>query len=82
MRSLSELGYAHLICPTGVRSKNLSSTASKNIPLHSLVETALWIPSSRPSRGAFRDRHERWAGMRWTRQRLARKEIAGRVMSL
>jgi len=24
---------------------------------------------SRPERGAYRDRHVRWAGMRWTRQR-------------
>src|SRR6266851_5292380 len=60
-----------LICPTGAPSKILSSGPAKNISLHGLVETALWIPPSRPSTGAFRDRHERWAGMRWTRQRLA-----------
>jgi hypothetical protein len=49
-----------VICPSGARLKTLSSTVSKNIPLHSLLETPLWIPPSRPSRGAFRDRHERW----------------------
>ena len=66
-----------MICPSGARLKTLSSTVSKNIPLHSLLETPLWIPPSRPSRGAFRDRHERWAGMRWTRQRLAREGLQG-----
>jgi hypothetical protein len=33
-------------------------------------------------RGAFRDRHKRWAGMRWTRQRFARDGIAGQVERL
>jgi hypothetical protein len=32
-----------------------------------------------PRRGAYHDRHERWDGMRWTRQRFARDGIAGRV---
>ncbi len=36
-----------LICPTGARSKILSSGPAKNISPHSLVETALWIPVSR-----------------------------------
>jgi hypothetical protein len=40
-----------VICPTGARSKILSSTISKNISLHSLVETPLWIPPSRPYQG-------------------------------
>ena len=32
-----------------------------------------------PLRGAFRERHGRRGGMRWTRQRLARDGIAGRI---
>src|SRR5882672_8956607 len=32
-----------------------------------------------PRRGAYHDRHERWDGMRWTRQRFARDGIAGQV---
>jgi hypothetical protein len=39
-------------------------------------------PASRPERGAYRDRHERGYGMRWTRQRRARNEIAGRAFGL
>ena len=51
-----------MICPTGARSKILSSTASKNISLHSLVEAALLIPPSHPTRGAYHDRQERGVG--------------------
>src|SRR5229473_1273538 len=42
-----------LICPTGCRTIFLSSPHSKNIPLHHLVETALWIRPSRPTEGRF-----------------------------
>src|SRR5450631_51158 len=35
-----------------------------------------------PTRGAYRDRHGRGVRMRWTRQRLARDGIAGRVERL
>ena len=35
-----------------------------------------------PRRGAYHDRHERWDGMRWTRQRFARDGIAGRASRL
>jgi hypothetical protein len=40
-----------VICPTGAYSKILSSTASKNISLHRLVETALLIPTVPPHKG-------------------------------
>src|SRR5947207_9579302 len=30
-----------------------------------------------PIRGAYRDRHGRWAGMRWTRQRQVRNGMQG-----
>ena len=35
-------------------------------------------PVSSSLRGAYRDRHGRWDGMRWTRQRRARGVFAGR----
>ena len=34
---------------------------------------------SHPTRGAYHDRHETRGGMRWTRQRFARDEVAGQV---
>jgi hypothetical protein len=44
-----------VICPTGALSKILSSGPDKNISLHSLVETSLWIDTSRLSeRGVSR----------------------------
>jgi hypothetical protein len=68
-----------LICPTGAPSKILSSGPAKNISLHELVETALWIPTSRLTRrGVSRSSRTR-GGMRWTRQRFARDGIAGRI---
>src|SRR3954454_23413425 len=41
--------------------------------------TSTSSPHPGPKRGAYHDRHERWAGMRWTPQRRARDEIAGLV---
>ena len=35
------------------------------------------LAPSRPTRGAYRDRHGRWCGMRWTQQRRARKQSQG-----
>jgi hypothetical protein len=68
-----------VICPTGAPSKILSSGPAKNISLHELVETALWIPTSRLTRrGVSRSSRTR-GGMRWTRQRFARDGIAGRI---
>jgi len=57
----------------------LSSPFRKNIllfrtPDHPYIPA---IPSH--TKGAFRDRHERWSGMRWTRAVLARNRIAGRL---
>ena len=42
--------------------KSVSSPDAKNISLHRLVETALWIPTVPPHRGAYRDRHGRGEG--------------------
>ena len=49
-----------MICPTGTRRKILSSRLRKNIPLRDLLKSALLNPMSRPTRGAYRDRHGRW----------------------
>ncbi len=60
---IDRICIAHrLICPTGCLVNFVSSPVSKNISLRRLVETDLLIPLSRPSRGAYRDRHERGAG--------------------
>ena len=68
-----------LICPTGVRADFLSSPLSKNIPLGDLVDAALLIATVPPlRRGAARDRHGRWGGMRWTQQASGARRRAGR----
>jgi len=46
-------------------------------PVGQIISTSSRHPV--PRRGAYHDRHERWDGMRWTRQRFARDGIAGRV---
>jgi hypothetical protein len=44
----------------------LSSASVKNILIFRSRDS-VYIPSIPPHKGAFRDRHERWCGMRWTR---------------
>ena len=68
-----ERGRCRLICPTGCLPLPLSSPICKNISLRRQVETALFIPHVPPDKRGVRDRHERWGGMRWTRQRRARE---------
>ena len=58
---------------------DLPSHARKNNPLRARPKSVLELSPSRPARGAYRDRHGRWAGLRWTRKRQAREGIAGRV---
>src|SRR3984957_13345403 len=55
-----------VICPTGKSVGIVSSPLAKNNSLRHLVDTALLIPPSRLTRGAYRDRHGRGRGMRWT----------------
>jgi hypothetical protein len=53
-----------LICSTGkktVACENLSTPARENIPLRVCPKSNLQFPTSRPTRGAYRDRHGRWA---------------------
>ena len=49
-----------------------SSLIGKKIPVFDHPKSNLQTAPSRPERGAYRDRHVRRAGMRWTRQRRAR----------
>src|SRR6266850_1743441 len=69
-----------VICPTGSLSIWVSSPLCKNISVFADPKSLLELLSSRPTRGAYRDRHGRRSGMRWTRQRFAREGIAGRVL--
>jgi hypothetical protein len=71
-----------VICPSGCLSNGASSCFSdfpKNISVSSYPKSLLELFASHPTRGAYRDRHGRRGGMRWTRQRFARDGIAGRV---
>src|SRR5450631_2498755 len=73
---------AQVICPSGGLLTGVSSLISdfpKNISVFTHPKSPLSLLPSRPERGAYHDRHGRWGGMRWTRQRFARDGIAGRV---
>jgi hypothetical protein len=48
------------IGPTGKSVVRLSSPFAKNIPLSPSGKSTLELPPSRPTRGAYRDRHGRW----------------------
>ena len=72
-----------VICPSGGFLTGLSSLISdfpKNISVPTHPKSDLELFASHPTRGAYRDRHGRGVRMRWTRQRLARDGIAGRVL--
>jgi hypothetical protein len=51
-----------VICPWGAVRDFVSSPPAKNISLLDLVETAIEQIHPVPTKGAFRDRHERGAG--------------------
>src|SRR5450631_293105 len=63
-----------LICCPAPSQKYFAS------PVGQIISTSSHHPV--PRRGAYHDRHERWDGMLWTRQRFARDGIAGRVERL
>jgi hypothetical protein len=50
-----------MICPTDKSGISLSSPVCKNIQLLDLAKSNLETPPSCSKRGAFRDRHGRWA---------------------
>ena len=58
----------------------LSSLDRKNNPLRARPKSPLQIPPSRPEKRGVGHRHERWGGLRWTRQRQAREVFAGRLI--
>src|SRR6476659_7642735 len=66
------------IWPDGQITKNLSSPSEENIPLRRHPKSPLQLAPSRPEKRGVGHRHERWGGTRWTRQRQARKVLAGR----
>jgi hypothetical protein len=47
--------------PDGQITDLLSSPSAKNIPLLRRPKSTLQLPPSRPERGAYHDRHGRWA---------------------
>ena len=57
----------------------LSSPGCKNILLRRDPKSPLQRPPSRPEKRGVGHRHERWGGLRWTRQRQAREVFAGRL---
>jgi hypothetical protein len=63
-RMVKKSESGEVICPTGkkiVACENLSTRRSENIPLRVYPKSNLQFPTSRPTRGAYRDRHGRWA---------------------
>jgi hypothetical protein len=66
--------FADRGCPRCVQSPLQKYFAS---PVGQIISTNSRHPV--PHRGAYRDRHGRRDGMRWTRQRLARDGMAGRI---
>src|SRR5258706_1376026 len=50
-----------VICPTGSLVERVSSPISKNIFVPAHPKSLLELRPSRPARGAYRDRHGRWA---------------------
>jgi len=54
-------------CPAGKSVDTVSSHVAKNIFLSLSGKSLLELPRLVPTQGAFRDRHGRWHGMRWTR---------------
>jgi hypothetical protein len=65
--------FALLFCLTGKSPVAMSIPDSKNISLLFRGKSPAMSAPSLPERGAFRDRHGRWAGMRWTQAASARK---------
>src|SRR5882672_3947083 len=72
--------HSLVICPSGSLLTGLSSLISdfpKNISVPTYPKSHLELLASHPTGGAYHDRHERWDGMRWTRQRQARNVMQG-----
>ena len=60
-----------LICPVQPRPQKYSASRETQI--------TPTTPAIRPEKRGVGHRHERWGGLRWTRQRRAREVFAGRA---
>jgi hypothetical protein len=65
-----------LICPSW---QETYFALPQNFSLNAAPKSTLQLPLSRPEKRGVGQRHERWDGLRWTRQRRAREVFAGRV---
>ena len=61
-------GMTRVICPTGKSAKPCPAQVAKIFRFTSHPNQFYRSAVSRSHRGAYHDRHERWRGMRWTRQ--------------
>jgi hypothetical protein len=67
-----------LRCPSGKsRHRSVQPLPRKYSCFQPTQISAITAAVSSLLRGAYRDRHERWGGMRWTRQRRARTRSQG-----
>ena len=64
-----------LICPSW---QETYFPLAQNFSLNAQPKSHLQLPLSRPEKRGVGQRHERWDGLRWTRQRQARGVFAGR----
>jgi hypothetical protein len=71
-------GTASVKCPTGKSPKSCPAPFAKIFPF-AADPNQIYNPRRSVPRRGVGHRHERWDGMRWTRQRRARTEIAGRA---
>ena len=74
-RRMTVVGWgfrSKVICPTGCLATWLSSPIFKNISVFAVPKSPLYPPPSRPTEGRWPSSLTR-DGMRWTRQRRARK---------
>jgi hypothetical protein len=59
-------GFANRELPEHQSGRAFGISEIVRFPLTQISTIPIDVPARR---GAFRDRHKRWAGMRWTRQR-------------
>jgi hypothetical protein len=78
-----DVGIVGLICPVGQNTARLQNLVKSRQQKYSALPKfgfIVCVGHPRPPRGAIVRRHWSRAGLRWTRQRRARKVRAGRVV--